>query len=350
MSSPRSTLRRRSFASLAAAACVAAVVLVPSGAGAAIVATVPLGTASQYAVLAGSTVTNTGPSVLNGSLGLAPGTSVTGFPPGTVVPPATTNIANAAAQQAQSDLTAAYLNAAGRPLDATTTADLGNLILQGGVYAAPSKGALSLTGSLTLDGAGNPDSVFIFQTDSTLTTSTGSTINLINGAQACNVFWQVGSSATLGTGSVFVGDILALTSISLNDSVTVQGRALARNGAVTLINDTFNPTVCAAQVPTTTTSTTSTTSTTVPATTTVPAAPTTLPDVTAPTTAPVAPTGSGTVAGPTSGGGTTTSTAQPGAPRGDLPRTGSVLGLTFLVGLALVTVGSGAVRLSRRDT
>lgn len=367
MSSQRSTLRRRGFASLAAAACAIAVVLVPSSAGAAIVATVPLGTSAQYAVLAGSTVTSTGASILSGSLGLSPGTSVTGFPPGQVVAPATTNIDNAAARQAQSDLTVAYVNAAGRPLDATTTADLANLTLQGGVYAGPSKGALALTGPLTLDGAGNQNSVFIFQTNSTLTTGTASSVNLINGAQACNVFWQVGSSATLGENSTFVGTVLALTSVTVNSEVTIQGRALARNGAVTLIDDTFNPTACAAQQPTTTTTTAPTTTTTAPGTT-----PTTVPGTTpvggdgtvgipiagpggsptGPTAAspgvPVAgsPTGGTSTAAPT--GGITTSSARPGSPSGPLARTGSPLGLTSLLGIALVTLGSAALGLGRR--
>jgi hypothetical protein len=243
---------RRGGATLTAFA-IAALVLSMFGdiASAAIVPTVPLGTSANYAVLGGSTVTNTGNSTLDGSLGLSPGTSITGFPPGVVVPPGTTDTANAAAQQAQSDLTAAYVNAAGRPLDATTTADLANLNLRAGVYAGPSKGALSLTGPLTLDGAGDPSSVFIFQTDSTLITGSNSTVTLINGAQECNVFWQVGSSATLGIGSVFVGNILALTSITVNNSVTVHGRALARNGAVTLDNDTFTrPTCATTSVPT----------------------------------------------------------------------------------------------------
>ena len=210
---------RRLAATLATCTLAAIVVSAAFGstATAAIVPTVPLGTAANYAVLAGSTVTNTGPSILDNSLGLWPGPSITGFPPGLVLPPGTTDTTNAAAQQAQSDLTAAYVNAAGRPLDATTTADLANLNLQGGVYAGPSKGALSLTGPLVLDGAGDPSSVFVFQTDSTLITGSGSSVSLINGAQACNVFWQVGSSATLGTGSVFVGNILALTSITRHD-------------------------------------------------------------------------------------------------------------------------------------
>jgi Ice-binding-like len=249
---------RRGATLIAFTIATAALLMVGNTANAAIVPTVPLGTSANYAVLAGSTVTNTGPSVLNGSLGLSPGTSVIGFPPGLVVPPATKDITNAAAAQAQSALTAAYVNAAGRSVTATTTADLANLKLQGGVYAGPSKGALMLTGPLTLDGAGNASSVFIFQTTSTLTTASGSTVNVINGALCSNVFWQVGSSATLGAGSVFVGNILALSSITLGSSVTVHGRALARNGAVTLNNDTFTKaTTCATTPPPTTTTTVS---------------------------------------------------------------------------------------------
>jgi hypothetical protein len=153
-------------------------------------------------------------------------------------------------------LTAAYVDAASRVLNGSTTADLGNLVLVGGVYAGPSNSALSLTGNLTLDGAGDPNSVFIFQTGSTLTTASGSSVTLINGAQECNVFWQVGSSATLGTNSVFAGNILALQSITVTTGVTVHGRALARNGAVTLDTDTFISPTCNLSVPTTTTTTT----------------------------------------------------------------------------------------------
>ena len=244
---------RRGTALMAFTVAATVMLIVGNAANATIVTTVGLGTSSNYSVLGGQTVTNTGGSVLNKSLGLFPGTSVTGFPPGTVVPPGTIDVNNSAAQQAKSDLTAAYLNAAGRPLNATTTADLGNLNLQGGVYAGPSKSPLSITGPLILDGAGNTDSVFIFQTDSTLITASGSTVTLINGAQECNVFWQVGSSATLGTGSVFVGNILALTSITVNTGVTVRGRALARNAAVTLDTDTFTTPTCATSSSTTTT-------------------------------------------------------------------------------------------------
>ena len=269
MTSRRALARRTAGALLALTTAAAGLLVVTRSADAANGPTVPLATSGNYAVLGGSAVTNTGPSVLNGSLGVSPGTSITGFPPGIVVPPGTTDQTNAAATQAQAHLTAAYVDAAGRPIHATTTADLGDLTLQAGVYAGPGKGALGLTGPLTLDGANDPTSVFIFQTDSSLTTASSSSVVLINGAQACNVFWQVGSSATLGSGSTFAGNILALTSITVNNSVTVEGRALARNGAVTLDTDTFLRPSCD------TTPVTTTTATTAPATATTP---TTAPD------------------------------------------------------------------------
>ncbi|HUP76721.1 MAG TPA: ice-binding family protein [Acidimicrobiales bacterium] len=238
-------LARRLVAALLAVTMTGAVLTIGGSAYAADVATVPLGTSADYSVLGGSTVTNTGGTVLPASLGLSPGTSITGFPPGQVIAPGTTQATTPAAAQAQIDLTAAYVDAAGRSVDGTTTANLGNLVLIGGVYAGPGKSALSLTGPLILDGAGNADSVFIFQTNSTLTTASNSTITLINGAQECNVFWQVGSSATLGTSSVFAGSILAFSSITVTSGVTVRGRALARNAAVTLDNDTFTTPTCA---------------------------------------------------------------------------------------------------------
>lgn len=336
---------RRSGATLIALMMTAAVVVTGgSRASAAIVATVPLGTSANYAVLGASTVTNTGATTLNGSLGLAPGASITGFPPGLVVPPGTTDAANPAAQQAQTDLTAAYLNAAGRGLDATTTADLGNLTLQGGVYAGPSKSPLSLTGPLTLDGASNPSSVFIFQTDSTLTTASSSTVTLINGAQECNVFWQVGSSATLGTGSVFAGNILALTSITVTTGVTVRGRALARNGAVTLDTDTFTTPTCntTQQVTTTTTAPTTTTTAAPGGTTTTTAAPgaTT-------TTAPGGTTTSTVVSGSVVA---TTTTIGPGTTTPTLPRTGGLMGTTLLLAAISLALGAVAIRFGRVET
>ena len=200
-----------------------------------------LGTAESFAVLAGTTVTNTGPSSINGNLGLSPGTAVTGFGPGTL--DGTMYAAGAIALKAQLDLTIAYVDAAARTPAVPAPADLGGLTLTPGVYQNAS--SLGLTGTLTLDAQGDPNAVFVFQAGSTLITGSASQVKLVNGAQACNVFWKVGSSATLGTGTVMAGNILALTSISINDGVTMHGRALARNGAVTLINDTITAAHCA---------------------------------------------------------------------------------------------------------
>jgi hypothetical protein len=236
------TTRRFGAGALALTLAGAAVLLSGGTANAAIVPTVPLATASQYSVLAGSTVTNTNtPTKLAQKLGLSPGTSVTNFPPGQVT---VKNIANGPAGIAKNDLTNAYNIAAGRDTTANTGADLGNLVLQAGVYAVHSRGAMGLTGPLVLDGAGNKNSVFIFQTNSSLTTHSGSTVQLINGAQECNVFWQVGSSATLGTNSVFRGNVMADQSVTVTTGVTVHGRAMARVAAVTLDNDTFDAPTC----------------------------------------------------------------------------------------------------------
>ena len=128
----------------------------------------------------------------------------------------------------------------------TVPAELGGQVLPSGVYATDGKGSLGLNGMLVLDGKGNSDSVFIFQTDSTLTTGSGSSVALINGAQACRVYWVVGSSATLGTGSSFVGTIMAQASITVTTGVSVRGRALARTGAVTLDSNVFTPPSCQA--------------------------------------------------------------------------------------------------------
>jgi ice-binding like protein len=202
---------------------------------------VGLGTADSFAVLAGQTVTNTGPTTINGDLGVMPGSAIPGFPPGKVN--GAIHAADAVALQAQSDLTTAYNDAAGRTPPALLSADLSGLTLTAGAYRAP--GTLGLTGALTLDAQGDPNAVFIFQAASTLITASASHVNLVNGAQPCNVFWQVGSSATFGTTSAFVGNVMALTSISLNNGVTLQGRVLARNGSVTLINDTISAAHCA---------------------------------------------------------------------------------------------------------
>ncbi|HEV7918945.1 MAG TPA: ice-binding family protein [Solirubrobacterales bacterium] len=219
-------------------------VFIPASLAQAATAPVLLETTDPFALLAGTTITNTGNSVINGELGLHPGSSVTGFPPGTVN--GAQHISDAVALNAKSDLVNAYQDAAGRPLTATSPPDIGGQSLTSGVYRTGSVASLGLTGAVTLDGQGDPRAVFIFQIESTLVTATDSSVNLVNGAQACNVFWQVGSSATLGTRTSFRGNILALTSISVNDAVAVDGRLFARNGAVTLINDTVTRSSCAA--------------------------------------------------------------------------------------------------------
>ena len=217
-----------------------AVALTPSSANA-VATPVPLGTAQSFGVLGGSTVTNTGPSVVQGDLGVSPGTAITGFPPGTVLGAIHDN--DAVAAQAQADLTTAYNQAAGQPCDEDLTGqDLGGLTLTPGVYCFDT--SAQLTGALTLDAEGNPNAVFVFQIGSTLTTASASSVNLINGASPCNVFWQVGSSATLGTDTDFVGTIMALTSITLNNGADINGRALARNGAVTMDTNDVNASNC----------------------------------------------------------------------------------------------------------
>jgi hypothetical protein len=202
---------------------------------------VNLGTAGNFAVLAGSTVVNTGPTVISGgNVGVSPGSVITGFPPGSVAPPFTTHAADGVALQAQTDLTTAYNVAAGLAATANLTGqDLGGLTLTPGVYSFSS--SAQLTGILTLNALGDPNAQFVFQIGSTLTAASGSSVVGINGGldPLCNVFWQVGSSATIGTTSAFEGHILALTSITLTTGATLDGSALARNGAVTLDSNTI---------------------------------------------------------------------------------------------------------------
>jgi uncharacterized protein with beta-barrel porin domain len=203
---------------------------------------VPLGTAANFAILAGSTITNTGTSLITGNIGVSPGSAITGFPPGIVNGTAHSN--DAVAIQAQIDQFTAFNNLAGRPSTANLTGqDLGGHVLTPGVYTFNS--SAQLTGTLTLNGLGNPNALFVFNIGSTLTTASASSIVLINGARGGDVFFRVGSSATLGTTTSFVGDIIALTSITLNTGANINcGAALAHNGAVTL--DTNNITFCAA--------------------------------------------------------------------------------------------------------
>jgi hypothetical protein len=217
---------------------------------AAFAATQPrLGTALNFAVLAGSAIPNTGPTVITGDLGLSPGTasSVTGFPPGTVT--GIQHTADAVALQAQTDLVTAYTDAATSPSTSDLTGqDLGGQNLTPGVYTFSS--AAQLTGPLTLSGNG----VFIFQIGSTLTTASNSVVNLSNGAQACAVYWQVGTSATLGSTTQFQGNLMALSSITMNTGANIlTGRALARNGALTLDTNRITPPAGTCTVATTTT-------------------------------------------------------------------------------------------------
>jgi ice-binding like protein len=204
--------------------------------------TVGLGTADGFAVLAGSGITNTGTTTINGDVGSFPTTTQTGF--SSVVLTGTNHGGDAVTQGAKTDLTTAYNDAAGRTPVTTVPTELGGTTLTHGVYSSAA-GTFGLTGALTLDAQGDASAVFIFQMASTLTTATASSVVLIGGAQSCNVFWQVGSSATLGGSTAFRGNILALTSITLVTSATVDGRVLARNGAVTLDTNTITRSTCA---------------------------------------------------------------------------------------------------------
>ena len=203
----------------------------------------PLGRADSFAVLAGSTVTNTGPSVISGDVGVSPGNAVTGFPLGMVLAPGKIHAADSRASQAQTDLAIAYDNAARRTATAAISGDLAGRTLTPGVYRSAS--SISLNGGLTLDARGDPNAVFVLQAGSTLLVGSSASIRLIGGARACQVFWQVGSSATIGVRSAFAGNILARSSISLKTNATVDGRALAGNGAVTLDTNVIAKPACA---------------------------------------------------------------------------------------------------------
>lgn len=201
---------------------------------------VPLGSAGNFKVLAGSTVTNTGPTTIaGGNLGLSPGSAVTGFPPGTLISPAVMHITDPIAAQAQLDLTTAYNYTAGLPGGAVLPGDMSGLTFTPGLYKTSSTVMLS-AGNVTLDAQGDENAVFIFQIGSTLTTLGSTQVILAGGAQAKNVIWQVGSSATLGTNSVFYGTIMALQSITLDTGATLHGRALARNAAVTMDSNSID--------------------------------------------------------------------------------------------------------------
>jgi hypothetical protein len=221
-----------------AAMCLLLIPFLPVSASAATI----LGNAQSFAVLGGSTVTNTGSSIVNGNLGVWPGTAITGFPPGVVN--GTIHATDAMAFAAQNDLTTAYNTLAGSgPYTDLSGQNLGGLTLTPGVYFFAD--SAQLTGTLTLDAQGLADAMFVFRIGSTLTTASSSSVLEINGVHSLNqsdgVYFQVGSSATLGTDTRFAGNIVALTSITLNTRATIDcGRALARNGAVTMDTNTVS--------------------------------------------------------------------------------------------------------------
>ncbi len=194
---------------------------------------VPLGGAANFAILAGSAVTNTGATSITGDLGLSPGTSIGGFPPGILV--GTQHINDNLAVQAKLDLTAAYNDVAGRTSTeiVTLSGNIGGLTLTPGLYKSTSSLAVS-SGDVTFDAKGNAAAIFIIQIASSLTTTSGRKVILSGGALASNIFWQVGSSATFGTTSVFKGTVLAMQSITFNTGASLDGRALARTAGITM--------------------------------------------------------------------------------------------------------------------
>jgi hypothetical protein len=200
--------------------------------------TVPLAGAANFAILAGSAITNTGATNITGDMGLSPGTSIGGFPPGILV--GTQHINDVAANQAKLDLTAAYNDAAGRTCTdiVTLSGNIGGLTLTPGLYKSTSSLAIS-SGDLTFDAKGNASAIFIIQIASTLTTTSGRKVILSGGALATNIFWQVGTSATFGTTSVFKGNILAMQAITFNTGATLDGKALARNSAIVMAGNTI---------------------------------------------------------------------------------------------------------------
>jgi hypothetical protein len=200
--------------------------------------TVDLAGLSDIAVIAGSSITSTGATTITGDLGLSPGSSVGGFPPGILN--GTLQINNDISNQAKLDLTAAYNDIAGRTSTdiVTLSGNMGGLTLTPGLYKSTSSLAIS-SGDLTFDAKGNADAVFIIQMATTLTTTSGRKVILSGGALASNIFWQVGSSATFGTTSVFKGTVMAMQSITFNTGATLDGRAYARTGAVTMAGNTI---------------------------------------------------------------------------------------------------------------
>jgi len=299
--------------------------------------TVNLGTSSRFAVLAGSTITNTGTTTIDGTvgadIGLYPGTAFDGRT-NVTISGGEIHMTDTNASKAKDDLLTAYNDAAGRPLDVTIAADLGGTTLSPGTYKSES--SIQITGTLTLDAMGDPEAIFVFQAGSTLTTASYSTINLVNGAQFSRVFWQVGSSATLGTYSHFEGHILAMESITANTGAKIMGQLLAQNGAVTLDSNSISnginiaivtptPMIIPTPIITPTPMVTPTPTVTPAVTPTVTPTPTITPTPT------VTPTPILVIAAPTTAPGTVTG--------GQLPKTATPWYNVFLAGTVLTLVG-----------
>ncbi|MBN1192132.1 MAG: DUF3494 domain-containing protein [Coriobacteriia bacterium] len=205
--------------------------------------TVPLGAAQDFAVLAGTSITNTGDSVITGDIGVGSGT-VTGLTAGMVSGTIYDNT-SLLVDEALSDWTTAYNNAVGRTVTDTLLPDLTGQHLYPGVYDSTSSGAFSLSGELVLDAQGDPEAVFILKSGSGLTIGDGAVVRLVNGARFCRVFWPVAESATLGANATFVGHILAVTAITVGEGTSVQGQLLAHGAEVTLINNAVANDWCA---------------------------------------------------------------------------------------------------------
>jgi hypothetical protein len=306
------------------------------------------GTTTTYGVLAGSTITNTGATTISGTaggdVGLSPGTSFTGRSSVTIS--GTVHIANSAASIAKTDLVRAY-NDLGVPSPSILSSpDLAGRTLVAGTYAATA-GTLANSGKVILDAKGDPNAVFVFQAASTLITSVGSSMTLANGAQACNVYWRVGSSATIGVNSTLIGHVYALTSITANTGARITGQLLARNGAVTLDTNTIRNNAC---ITVTTTSAAARVTTVAPRVTTVPPRVTTVPPrltTLPPRATTVAPRVTTVPPSATTVAPSPTETTVPGS-GGSLPETGAYTETLIFLAVVLVILGIVKIVVDRR--